>query len=213
MKIKIIHALLLVLILPLTGCISIVGSLISPPLKVELTHTPLIDMKKIADELNPQTISVGEVIDARKKKTIGSYQGPMSQGIVTKVELANDPSIVLREAVIDGINKSGFLTPDGTQSAPDAQMNISGRIDSIKVFTQSRGFLKSDDTYAQVLIDFEIMGKSNNKVNFDILGEFIVEKTGNQIYGAQSGEYVDKAINDAVRKLLTNEKFLGFLIK
>lgn len=211
MKKKELYVLMMVLILPLSGCMSIAGSLLMPPVKVDLTHSPLVDVKKIADELNPQIINVGEFIDARKSKKIGSYTG--MGGAVVKVELVKDTAAVVKEAVVDGILKAGFNIPSVADSAQNVLMNISGKILSIKVFSKSRGFMKASDTFAQVSIDFEIVDANNVKADFNIMGQFIVEKTGSEIYGAQAGENVDKAINDAVLKLLENEKFISFIKK
>jgi uncharacterized lipoprotein YajG len=204
--------LLIMTAFSLSACTSIIASKLAGPTRVTIEHTPITDIKKIAVEEENHAVMIGEITDVRKKKLVAYYKpmpGALGE-IDLKIHVGNDVAAVVREAMQDGLSKAGFRI-DASSGTPSKGVYIKARILKMATWTKSRGLLKNVDTHALIVMEISLINQINQETKFTLEGEFIEEKTDSNIVLAKVGPNFDLAINNAVKKLLEEPKFLDAL--
>ncbi len=176
---------------------------------VHVRYTPLVEAKRIADATHPQTVIVGDFVDARARTNLSRGRRPQ-RFTHFEFDAAGDVPSVVRSAFVDGLLKSGFEVPMPNESGASPLFQLTGKVvtyDVLTVVGWTKGSLESN-----VGVELTITPRTGPPFSLAIQGQastgFVSTADDSAIAGS-----LDAALRDCVHRFLTDSRFLQLLRK
>jgi len=176
---------------------------------LNLRYTPLIQVQRLADKTNPQIVVVGEFNDTRPQTTLTQHRLNPINIHTFKYESKDDVSILVRNAFVDGLLKSGFEVPMLSEQGMNPLLNIAGKIVTYKADTKI-GWNTITVT-ADVAVEVATTPKTGSPITFMLQGQSRQEQKMFMNVEAIVPDLLDRALQECVKKFLEDDRFRGLI--